>query len=103
MIGDRGEPPADEQLLTVHVRQSAGAYVVTANGVVDMMTAPRLRDALLDCLGRARKAIIVDLTAVTMFGSHGLSVLTLVKDQARDFDEPVQFQMQVRRRPRTAA
>jgi anti-sigma B factor antagonist len=83
-----GNPPPDEQLLTLSIQELAGACIVTAEGVVDMMTAPRLRAALIDCVDRKPKAIIVDLAAVTMFGSHGLSVLAFAKDQAQHHDEP---------------
>ncbi len=58
--------------------------VVTAAGVVDMLTAPKLEDALRTAVGNKPEALIVDLTAVEFLASAGMGVLVAAHDAKDD-------------------
>jgi anti-sigma B factor antagonist len=57
-------------------RPQPGVLVVEVSGDVDMATAPSLEGFLKQTAAAApTRAVIVDLSAVSFIGSHGLSVL----------------------------
>ncbi|MFZ0120995.1 MAG: STAS domain-containing protein [Pseudonocardiaceae bacterium] len=93
MVGDqpRDEPPA-EQLLRTVVRREGAAIVVVVEGEVDLLTVGRLRaavdEALRDAAGRP---VVVDLTAVTFLGSHGLAALAEAASKAEGRREPLRL------------
>ncbi|MBV8996353.1 MAG: anti-sigma factor antagonist [Pseudonocardiales bacterium] len=72
------------------VRQEPAAIVVFADGDVDVLTVGRLRTAvdaaLKDAAGRP---VVVDLTAVTFLGSHGLAALAEAASKAERRREPL--------------
>lgn len=69
--------PASEQLMSAYVRDGDTANVVTVDGAVDALTVPRLRDALHKAFARLDgRVLVVDLSAVTFFGSPGLRALS---------------------------
>lgn len=49
--------------------------VVTVVGEVDMATAPRLRQALVEAIGDGNGGVVVDLDGVDFLDSTGLGVL----------------------------
>lgn len=57
----------------------ARTSVITAEGDLDLSTAPRLKSMLLDALAGGRTEIVVDLSSVTFMDSTALSVLVAVK------------------------
>jgi anti-sigma B factor antagonist len=60
----------------------AGRQVVRVGGEIDMLTAPRLRDALSPVVGIPGSDVVLDLDAVTFLGSNGLGVLVELSQQA---------------------
>lgn len=56
-------------------RRDADAGVVTVSGEVDMYTAPRLKECLVDLVDGGARRIVVDLSAVTFIDSTALGVL----------------------------
>ena len=66
----------DPTRIDVRMATSSTGCVVTVSGEVDSVTAPSLRECLLEVLGRAGlTAVEVDLTRVTFLDSAGLSAL----------------------------
>jgi anti-sigma B factor antagonist len=49
--------------------------VVSVNGDIDALTAPRLNDEIVAVLPKEPSAVIVDLSAVDFMASSGMSVL----------------------------
>ncbi|HEX7309026.1 STAS domain-containing protein [Lentzea sp.] len=69
------QDPRAEQTIELSVRQPApGVTVLAVSGEVDMVSAPTLRDALVNGLGDGG-TFIIDMTGVTFLGSAGLAVL----------------------------
>lgn len=62
--------------------------VVAASGVVDMLTAPQLEDALRKAVANKPEALVVDLTGVEFLASAGMGVLVAAHDAA---DEGTRF------------
>jgi anti-sigma B factor antagonist len=58
--------------------------VVAAAGVVDMLTAPQLDDALRKAVANKPEGLVVDLTAVEFLASAGMGVLVAAHDAADD-------------------
>jgi anti-sigma B factor antagonist len=54
--------------------------VVAAVGVLDMLTAPQLEDALRTAVANKPEALVVDLTAVDFLASAGMGVLVAAHD-----------------------
>lgn len=65
--------PHDLRLTTD--RPSAGTAVVRAAGDIDHATAPRLRELISSRLDGTLTHLVIDLSAVTFFGSAGLAVV----------------------------
>ncbi|WP_329790026.1 STAS domain-containing protein [Lentzea sp. DG1S-22] len=69
------QDPRADQTIELTVRQPApGVTVLAVSGEVDMVSAPTLRDALVNGLGDGG-TFVVDMTGVTFLGSAGLAVL----------------------------
>ena len=82
----------DEQLLHVEVRHEPAAIVVCAGGEVDLLTVGRLQTAVDEALMQAAGwPVVVDLTAVTFLGSHGLAALAEAASQAERRREPLRL------------
>lgn len=85
----RHEPPA-EQLLRLTMRREPAAIVVDVAGEVDLLTVRRLRTAVDEALRTAAgQPVVVDLTAVTYLGSHGLAALAEAATKAEQRSEPL--------------
>jgi anti-sigma B factor antagonist len=66
---------------------SSGDYTVLAvSGEVDMDSAPRLRELVLEQLTDGRNLLVIDMSGVTFMDSSGLSVLVAVLKRVRDGD-----------------
>ncbi len=57
------------------------AVVVTVSGEVDMLSAPRLAEAISTSLAAAPAALIVDLSKVDFLASAGMTVLVTAQAQ----------------------
>ncbi|MCX2932864.1 STAS domain-containing protein [Mycobacterium sp. CVI_P3] len=56
--------------------------VISASGVVDMLTSPQLETSIATALKNNPTAIIVDLTDVDFLASAGMGVLVAARDKA---------------------
>lgn len=56
--------------------------MVAASGVVDMITAPQLEDAINGVLAKSPRAVVVDLTDVEFLASAGMGVIVAAHDAA---------------------
>lgn len=63
---------------------SDGRLVVVVRGELDFDTAPALRLALREALGRSRTGLELDLQGVPFLDCSGLNVLLGMRDDARD-------------------
>ncbi|MDA8287513.1 MAG: STAS domain-containing protein [Actinomycetota bacterium] len=73
-----------DELFQVKVREQAGASVVSAEGEVDVSTAPALRQRLYELPESAK--VVVDLSEVTFLDSTGLGVLVAALKRVRESD-----------------
>lgn len=71
--------------LDIRIAQNGGATVVTPVGLLDVTTAPRLRDALLSCVADQPTAVIVDLCGLELWRTYTLSVFTVVARRAAEW------------------
>ena len=56
--------------------------VLAVSGVVDMLTAPALEEAITTALGKKPAALLIDLSEVEFLASAGMGVLVAAHDQA---------------------
>jgi anti-sigma B factor antagonist len=63
-----------------------GIEVVTVEGQIDIYTAPRLRELLVDLAGKGRCQLIVDLDKIGFLDSTGLGVLVGALKRVRPHD-----------------
>lgn len=61
--------------LGLDVSQSGEKTVLAVRGEVDVYTAPRLRERLVELVGEGKHQIVVDLEGVDFLDSTGLGVL----------------------------
>ncbi|MGH9186811.1 MAG: STAS domain-containing protein [Acidimicrobiales bacterium] len=59
----------------LEVAERDGSFVIVARGDIDVASAPRLREAVIDALGRGHRHMVIDLDAVDFLDSTGLGVL----------------------------
>ncbi len=55
--------------------------VVSVSGVVDMLTAPQLEQAIRDSLAKEPAGLVVDFSAVEFLASAGMGILVAVNDE----------------------
>src|SRR5438477_550081 len=67
-----GVPDMD---LSLDVGERNGFTVLAVHGEVDVYTAPRLRERLVELVSQGKRQIVVDLGAVDFLDSTGLGVL----------------------------
>jgi anti-sigma B factor antagonist len=61
--------------LDIEMQELDGTIVLAVSGEVDLYSSPDLRSAVLKQLGRASKAVAVDLSAVPYMDSSGVATL----------------------------
>ena len=61
-----------------------GVVVVAVSGVVDMITAPQVEEAIKTALGKTPQGLIVDLSHVEFLASAGMGILVAAHDDAPD-------------------
>jgi anti-sigma B factor antagonist len=89
--------PADEQVLRLDTSRvghhQTPALVITVAGEIDQFTVNRLRTAVNAGFNELRggEILVVDLTAVTFFGSPGLQALVDVTEAAKQRREPLRI------------
>ncbi len=85
---DRGSAAADHLPSAHHSDCALDAewigrtVVISASGVLDMLTAPRLEAAIAASLQQDPTAIVVDLTGVDFLASAGMGALVAARDLA---------------------
>jgi anti-sigma B factor antagonist len=77
-----GTPTASGSTCEVHERWIGQLAVIAAAGVIDMITAPQLEDAIKAVAAKSPQAIIVDLTDVEFLASAGMGVIVAAHDAA---------------------
>ncbi|TFV54583.1 anti-sigma factor antagonist [Mycobacterium sp. PS03-16] len=55
--------------------------VVSVAGVVDMLTAPQLEQAIRDSLAKEPAGLVVDFSAVEFLASAGMGILVAINDE----------------------
>jgi anti-sigma B factor antagonist len=81
-----GFPAADRQQAWYRLDLRQGYTVVSANGEIDLATAPGLREALVFAAGYSDR-IVVDLTGVDFLDSSGVQVLLEAEDRSNQGGE----------------
>jgi anti-sigma B factor antagonist len=61
--------------------------LVEVSGEVDLLTAPQLRETVFAALTGQPPVVVIDLLAVSFFGSAGLAVLIEAQQQASTHSE----------------
>lgn len=74
--------PASGSTCVVSERSIDEVAIVAASGVVDMLTAPQLEEALRAALDKKPASLVVDLTEVEFLASAGMGVLVAAHDEA---------------------
>jgi len=64
------------------IREEGEAAVVALSGDVDLESSPRVRSALLDCVG-VRNVVVVDMAQVSYIDSSGVASLVEAFQAAR--------------------
>lgn len=72
--------------LRLDVSQRDGWSVLAVGGEVDVATAPRLREKLIELVNAGNHRIVVDLSAVEFLDSTGLGVLVGALKRVRTHD-----------------
>ncbi|KOX34134.1 hypothetical protein ADK67_03940 [Saccharothrix sp. NRRL B-16348] len=68
--------------IVVETVRRDGVTVIRVDGVVDMLTCDDVRTEVIARLDEAAEVLVLDLTAVTFFGSIGLSMLIEARHRA---------------------
>ena len=74
MVEQSGSP-IDPSAFDVAKHEAGQALVLSVSGEVDMLTAPRLADAIHTALAAQPEALIIDLSKVEFLASAGMTVL----------------------------
>jgi anti-sigma B factor antagonist len=77
-----GTATASSSTCDVTERWVGRVAVIAASGVVDMITAPQLEEAIKAVFAKAPQGIVVDLTEVEFLASAGMGVLVATHDEA---------------------
>jgi anti-sigma B factor antagonist len=71
----------DRAAFQVQQHEADGAVVIAVSGDVDMVTAPRLAEAIDAAIATRPAALIVDLSKVQFLASAGMTVLVTAQAQ----------------------
>ena len=80
-----------EMNLLIETRDVADWTVMDVKGEVDLYTAPRLKEELLELLGAGNSRILVNLEGLEFLDSTGLGVLIGGLKRAREADGVVEL------------
>ena len=69
---------------TIEQQRIGQIEVLSVAGVVDMLTAPRLQEAIAAAAKDSPQGVIVDLGAVDFLASAGMGVLVAARDELPD-------------------
>jgi anti-sigma B factor antagonist len=72
---ERSDKPVEPTSFDVGKHQAGEAVVLTVAGEVDMLTAPKLTEAIKAALAAAPKILVVDLSKVEFLASAGMTAL----------------------------
>ncbi len=72
--------------LTLSTREVGGRTVVAVGGEIDVYTAPKLREQLVDLVNAGRYHLVVDMEGVEFLDSTGLGVLVGGLKRVRSHD-----------------
>jgi len=72
--------------LSISYREVGGYTVIVVTGEVDVYTAPKLREQLVELVGDGHYHLVVDLTGVDFLDSTGLGVLVGGLKRVRSHD-----------------
>ncbi|MGH9164658.1 MAG: STAS domain-containing protein [Acidimicrobiales bacterium] len=72
--------------LGLDVTEHGPMTVLSVRGEVDVYTAPRLREKLVELVGQGKHQIVIDLEAVEFLDSTGLGVLVGALKRLRSHD-----------------
>ncbi len=73
--------------MNYEIREEGGVSVVSLSGDVDLESSPKVRSALLDCVG-AKRGVLVDLSRVSYIDSSGVASLVEAYQTARKSTTP---------------
>ncbi|WP_433869488.1 STAS domain-containing protein [Saccharopolyspora sp. CA-218241] len=76
--------PADAPEFGLAVEWDDRTAIVVVSGEVDMLTAPRLQERLLEVLERSPAVLLIDLSGTNLFASAGLSAVVAAYQSAGD-------------------
>jgi anti-anti-sigma factor len=79
-----GTSTASGSTCEVNERLIGQVAVIATSGVVDMITAPQLEEAIKTALAKSPAGLVVDLTDVEFLASAGMGVLVAAHDAAPD-------------------
>ena len=77
--------------MTVEVTEHDGAAVLAVRGEVDVATAPRLREHVVDAVSNGYRYIVLDLDGVEFLDSTGLGVLVGALKRVRTHEGELHF------------
>lgn len=77
-----GGAAASGSTCAVSERWVGRVVVIATSGVVDMITAPQVEDAIKTALAKTPEGIVVDLTEVEFLASAGMGILVAAHDEA---------------------
>ena len=72
--------------LEVAARQAGDFTVFAVSGEIDMDSAPRLREQVIEQLSDGAHRLVIDMSDVTFMDSSGLSALVAILKRIRDHD-----------------
>jgi anti-anti-sigma factor len=87
-MGEQSGNSVDPIAFEVGKRQVDQAVVLSVSGEVDMLSSPRLADAIETALAARPAALIVDLSKVDFLASAGMTVLVTAQAKA---EPPTRF------------
>lgn len=87
-MGERSGESIDPTAFEVGKHQVDQAVVLTVSGEVDMLSSPRLAEAIATTLATKPAALIVDLTKVGFLASAGMTVLVTAQAEV---EAPTKF------------
>jgi len=71
--------------MTCQIRHEGNTAVVALSGDIDLETSPKVRSALLDCVG-LKQGVLVDMSEVSYIDSSGVASLVEAYQTARKSD-----------------